>query len=83
MTGAGPIRVTDHAVLRWLERSAGLDVERIREALASNAAEVAVHIGCECIVLPDGCRLRLEGAAIVTCLPKRRRGKTRNRRAAP
>ncbi len=67
------IFVTDHAVLRWLERSAGLDIEAIRGALASNAADVAASIHCDTVILPNGCRLKMCGAVVVTCLPKPRR----------
>jgi hypothetical protein len=51
------IRVSDHAVLRWLERAEGLDVEKVRRKirrLAYNAAEKganAVKIGGVHIVL--------------------------------
>ncbi len=73
-------RVSDHAMLRWLERSAGLDVERIRTALASDAADWAAHIHCDTVILPDGCRLKLIGAVVVTCIAKPRRKRPRTGR---
>lgn len=70
-------RISDHAVLRWLERSAGLDVEAIRAALASNAVDVAAAIHCDTVILPNGCRLKMSGAVVVTCLAKPRRKRSR------
>lgn len=74
--------VSDHAVLRWLERSAGLDVERSRIALASPAADCAAEIHCHTVILPDGCRLVLRGDVVRTCLPstKHRRPRLRDDR---
>ncbi|RJG46461.1 hypothetical protein [Mesorhizobium sp. DCY119] len=39
-----PIRVTDHAVLRYLERAHGLDVEAVRNHLASRVTN-GVRLG--------------------------------------
>jgi hypothetical protein len=36
-----PIRVSDHAVLRYLERAHGVDVEAVRKHLAGRAVNAA------------------------------------------
>ncbi len=59
--------VSDHAILRWLEKSCGLNVDRLREGLKSHAADVAAEIHCPTIILPDGCRLQLSRNVITDC----------------
>lgn len=53
-----PIRITDHALVRWLERSGALDVEAIRTSLAASLARAmaaADAIGAdEYLILADG-----------------------------
>lgn len=57
------VRVTDHAVLRYLEREHGLDVEAVRAGLAATAGAGArlganaVHVGRVKIVLINSGRL--------------------------
>lgn len=61
----GSVEVTDHAVLRYLERAHGLDVDAVRRHLAERAVNaarlgaVAVTIENVKLVLiasrPDGC----------------------------
>lgn len=42
-----PIRVTDHAVVRYLERARGFDIEAIRKHIAEVC--VAAHVGATCV----------------------------------
>lgn len=65
--------VTDHAVLRWLERVAGIPVEAVRQHLSVNGIDTAAAIGCDTVKMGDGVRLRLSGSTVVTCLGKRKR----------
>ena len=51
------IHVSDHAVLRWLERSAGLDIDALRVALAG-CADVGRRLGAR-IVVVQGVKLVL------------------------
>lgn len=74
--------VTDHALLRYLERRLGIDVDTHRAAI-----EEAVQRGVEhqaCGVLWDGMRFRLVGHKVVTCVhrsqPDVRTGRARGRR---
>jgi hypothetical protein len=52
------VRVTDHALVRFLERAGGLDVEGLRVHLAASltaAATVAARLGdCEVKIVVDG-----------------------------
>lgn len=72
------VEVTDHAVLRWLERQYGLDVGAVKDLLAGRvrpAAELgalAAVCGKVRLVLRDSGRLESGVAvvAVVTALPK-------------
>lgn len=59
-----PVHVTDHAVLRWLEREHGLDVEAIREYLAGVAANGA-RLGAAGVKIGK-VKLILRGAVVTT-----------------
>lgn len=37
-----PVRISDHAVLRYLERVGGFEIEALRAALAARVAKTAV-----------------------------------------
>lgn len=62
------VHVSDHAVLRWLERECGVPVEEIRSAIASSCgpykkhSPVNIKIGKINFVLTNG--------AVVTALKK-------------
>lgn len=62
--------ISDHAVLRYLERVKGVDVEAIRVEMMSPAVDTAVAIGCDTVKLGNGARLRLVGDVVQTVLPK-------------
>jgi hypothetical protein len=64
--------VSDHAVLRFLERQHGVDVEGIRAALTVKAIDKAAAFGCGTIKLGNGARLKLNGDVASTCLGKRK-----------
>ena len=63
MTRRRPISVSDHAVLRWLERSAGIDIAALRAAIAGSA-EVGRDLGARIIVI--------EGVKLVLSADRRR-----------
>lgn len=77
MPGGGEHKVTDHAVLRWLECVHGVNVEAVRSHLSVRGIDTAAAIGCDTVILPDRSRLRLGRDGLltvpiaVTCLPKR------------
>lgn len=65
------VRVTDHALVRFLERVGGVDVEALRQALARSMEEAA-HLGAAAAVV-DGYRYVLrtdeDGPFLVTVEP--------------
>lgn len=42
-------RVTDHAIVRYLERVKGVDLNRIRDELLTPEVELAIEAGCKTI----------------------------------
>lgn len=54
--------VSDHAIVRHLERVYGLDVEAIRAEIASPVVHLA-----------EGTRVKIVDCCVTTVLPKRRR----------
>lgn len=64
--------VSDHAILRYLERVKGVDIEAIRAELTSPIIVTAMEQGCNTVLRHD-CRLKLKGDTVVTVLPKRGR----------
>jgi hypothetical protein len=71
-----PIRVTDHAVLRYLERALGLDVEGMRVKIAALCQD-ACDAGALSIKT-HGAVFVFEGRAVVTVLPEGGRPKRKN-----
>lgn len=63
---APPIAVTDHAIIRWLERVERWDIAELRAYLA-RAARVGVDLGAEVVVVPRG-KLILSADRVVTVL---------------
>jgi hypothetical protein len=68
-----PMHVTDHALIRWLERVEGLDVEALRQRIAARAARchaaaTQMSVNPDYVVKGDGIRLVVRGAVIVTVL---------------
>ena len=67
------IQVTDHALVRFLERSGALDVEQLRGLIASSlergrkAAERAGTVG-EFAIVVDGLRYVIDNGVLVTVL---------------
>lgn len=64
------IIVSDHALLRYLERVRGIHVEAIRAELSSPAVHQAVAMGCTTVKLGCGARLKLRGNHVTTVLGK-------------
>lgn len=64
--------VTDHAVLRYLERHCGVDVEAIRAELTVKGIDTAAEFGCETVILGNGARLKLTGDVASTCVEARK-----------
>ncbi|MCC3246165.1 hypothetical protein LG047_12680 [Methylocystis sp. WRRC1] len=69
------LHVTDHAVLRYIERIHGVDIERLREDMRQRllrAADAAEGIGGGSYVInAEGVRYRVVGFNVVTVLSPR------------
>lgn len=68
MTRRHPI-ITDHAMLRYLERVIGVDVARHRHDIEQRVA-MAVNLGA-CALVSDGHRYAIQDCHIVTVKPVR------------
>ncbi len=63
-------RVTDHAILRYLERIEGRNIDALRQAFLSPAVLQGMALDANCVVLPNlGAKLVLRGYAITTVVP--------------
>jgi hypothetical protein len=56
--------VSDHAVVRYMERVMGLDIDAVRARIAAET-EAAVALGA-CGLKKDGFTYRLDGEVVVT-----------------
>jgi len=57
--------VTDHAVLRYIERKYGFDIDAIRKEMLTPQVKAAMKVGAKGIKV-DGGTFKLNGTAIVT-----------------
>lgn len=62
-----PIRVTDHAVLRYLERAMGLNIEVVRDHILQLCVAPA-SFGAVC-VRAEGLRFEISDGTIITVTP--------------
>lgn len=62
------VHVTDHAVLRYLERAHGLDVDAVRKHLAGRAMTGA-QLGATGVVI-EGVKLVLHDTHVVTVIER-------------
>lgn len=61
--------ITDHAVLRYLERVKGIDVEAVKREMDTPSLRAAVGIGASGLRLSNGAKLVIDGGSVVTVLP--------------
>lgn len=62
--------ISDHAVLRYLERVVGIDVEAVRAEMQTPALAQADEFGAPVLIGRNGERLVIRGGIVVTVLPK-------------
>jgi hypothetical protein len=67
ITAKEPIRVSDHAVLRYLERVMGLNVEMVRKHIADTCT-IPASLGAVC-VRAENHRFEILNNAVVTVSP--------------
>jgi hypothetical protein len=73
--------VSDHAVLRWLERVRGIDVETARREIGHLAAIALDHPGAGAVIV-DGIKLQLCNGLVVTVVEKSNKYKATRRHKA-
>ncbi len=70
-----PLRVSDHALVRFLARAGGLDVEGVREYLEQSllrAHDAASKIGlAEYSIKADGLEWHVRNSVVVTVVPEK------------
>lgn len=71
------VQITDHALLRYLERVEGVDIAGLRDRLADRLAE-AVTLGAVAVTI-DGMTYRLADTVCVTVTPRHSRRRHQNR----
>jgi hypothetical protein len=59
--------VTDHALVRYLERAKGFDMEAVRKHIAELCAN-GVRVGANCI-RAEGVKFEIENGRVITCTP--------------
>lgn len=64
--------ISDHAVLRYLERVKGVDVERLRSEMNTPNLAVADAFGAPVLIGRDGERLVIRDGVVVTVIGKQR-----------
>lgn len=64
------ISVSDHAVLRYLERVEGMDIERVRREIGARVDHAAGLGACGIII--DGFSYKIDGGVVTTVLRVRR-----------
>lgn len=73
--------ITHHAVLRFLERVRGIDIEAVRDEIRTETLKQAIVFGAG-HVKRDDCVLVIESGKVITVLDKGMRPKDRNRHAS-
>ena len=66
------IEVTDHALVRWMDREYDIDMERLRRKLAEKVHD-AYAAGASSVVI-DELRYVMRDGRLVTVAPVKRRG---------
>jgi hypothetical protein len=65
------MHVTDHAIVRHLERAYGVDIDAIRAEIASPVVQLAEGFGCGTVIGKNGTRVIIRDGCVSTVLPKR------------
>ena len=65
------VEITDHAIVRWLERVKGVDIAKIREEMQSPALDAAQEFGCPVVIGRNGERMLVRDGVVVTVFSKR------------
>ncbi len=66
------ITISDHAIIRYLERVKGVDIAAIRAEMSSPALAVADEFGCPVLIGRNGERMVIREGVVVTVVAKGR-----------
>jgi len=66
------VTISDHAVIRYLERRYGFSFEHVRAEMRSETLELADRVGCGTVIANGGKMVLVEGV-VTTFLPKQAR----------
>ena len=76
------LRISDHAVLRYMARAQGIDVEAVRREIAGRVHRALDRLEadpglqtCANAVQSGGMTYRIEADVVVTCVPTHQRGR--------
>lgn len=64
--------ITDHAIVRYLERVKGVDMDAIRAEMQSASLAAAVEFGAKVLIGRHGERLVIRDGIVVTVIAKAR-----------
>lgn len=74
------VRITDHALVRYLERVWLVDVEGLRRRIGREIdARLIEELGDPCGVTIKGVRYKLRSKSVTTCMPVKNRALRRAR----
>lgn len=72
------VNITDHALVRYLERARGVDVEGLRQRIGRHVDKGLLdEMPVPNAVVVNGIRYRLRGKKVITCMPVKQRRKVR------
>lgn len=76
------IKVSDHAVVRYLERRLGVDIEAVRQAIAGSLDSRLVEFsgGAACKISADGMSYWIRRNTVTTCVVRKAWTEKRNHR---
>lgn len=63
--------IADHALLRFMERALGFDIDGLREQILTPAVKAAISAGASCVTV-DGFKMIVENNKIVTVVDKQK-----------
>lgn len=63
-------KISDHALLRYLERVKGIDLEEARREMRCPALLAAIEMGARTVIHGSGARFKISGDTVVTVLSK-------------
>jgi len=64
--------ISDHAIVRWLERVKGVDISAIRAEMQTPALTMADEFGAPVLIGKNGERLVIRNGIVVTVIAKAR-----------